>query len=352
MGGVLGMGEDNSSFNDVDTNEHTITPSDLYLLINEINQMVDNFIFKIESEDLLQNLGLEDYWLDIDDSLVNLISYFSPENQENYIFTLDLNIFFNKLKKIKMEFPSVLVEGSERKVKDKLQEILFQLNELETILSYKKSINDLAIIDEESKIKFDKLEDKLRKSDLLVDDLRNLKTHEIYNNEVGVFNKFARNYEMAFYILMGCSAFYFLGLTFYINEINLFFITIGFPEKIHGSLNYEFYVQKISLLILTTTIAAFLLKRSFMNRRLADEAYRTAKELDALPRYLEGMPEELRDKIRFDLAYKYFGNSVHHESYTGGENLMHENIKANTDFIKAVKDLSPKTEKTEKDKSE
>ena len=48
----------------------------------------------------------------------------------------------------------------------------------------------------------------------------------------------------------------------------------------------------------------------------------------------------MKEKIRFDLAYKYFGNGIHHESYTGGENLMHENMKANTDFIMAVKDLN------------
>ena len=88
-----------------------------------------------------------------------------------------------------------------------------------------------------------------------------------------------------------------------------------------------------------------------MNRRLADDAYRTAKELDALPRYMAGMPNEMKEKIRFDLAYKYFGNGIYHESYTGGENLMHENIKANTDFIKAIKDASaaiPENKKVEK----
>jgi len=52
------------------------------------------------------------------------------------------------------------------------------------------------------------------------------------------------------------------------------------------------------------------------------------------------MPDEMKEKLRFDLAYKYFGNGIHHDSYTGGENLMHENIKANTEFLKSVKDLS------------
>lgn len=341
------MNEENISLNGIDkNNDHMITPSDIYQLISEINQIVDDFIIRIESENTLKNQELEDYWLDIDDSLDNLKSYFSAETQENYILTLDLNMFLKKLKIIKINLSLNLSEDDGSKLIEKLQEILFQLNELETILSYKKSINDLAIIDEDSINKFRELEDKVRKSHLLIDDLRNLKVHEIYSNDVNVFNKFARKYEVAFYFLIGFSALYFLGLTFYISEINLHFITIEFPEKIHGNLNYEFYIQKISLLILTTTLAAFLLKRSFMNRRLADDAYRTSKELDALPRYMEGMPDEMKEKIRFDLAYKYFGNGIYHESYTSGENLMHENIKANTDFIKAVKEVP--TEMTEK----
>lgn len=175
--------------------------------------------------------------------------------------------------------------------------------------------------------------------------------HEIFKDDSNKFNKLARQYELAFYSVIAILVFYFLGLTFYINDFHFLFIEMGFPEKNHGKISPEFYIQKISLLVLSTTLAAFLLKRSFMNRKLADEAYRTAKELDALPRYMEGMSEEMKEKIRFDLAYKYFGNAIHHESYTGGENLMHENIKANTDFIKAVKDLTPKAEVPKADKA-
>lgn len=146
----------------------------------------------------------------------------------------------------------------------------------------------------------------------------------------------AKRYEIAFYFSLALLFLYFFG--WYI-EINTTIFKFKLAEQFYENHSTIFYIQKISLLILSTTLAAFLLKRSFINRRLADEAYRTAKELDALPRYMEGMPDEMKEKIRFDLAYKYFGNGIHHESYTGGENLMHENIKANTDFIKAVKDV-------------
>ncbi|WP_143222601.1 hypothetical protein [Acinetobacter silvestris] len=189
-----------------------------------------------------------------------------------------------------------------------------------------------------------KVEDQYKELALLSADYKHKDVHKIYENDAIGFKSLARRYEITFYTLIVILFLYFLGLTIYLPEINIFSIKISFPNKIHGNLSTEFYIQKFSLLILSTTLLAFLLKRSFMNRRLADDAYRTSKELIALPRYMKDLPQEMQDKIHFDLAYKYFGNGIHHESYTGGENLMHENIKANTDFIKAVKDLSPKAE--------
>lgn len=337
---------------DEDNIDGIVTPSEIYQCIREIDEIVSNFMIHLENEISLQNQNLEEYLLDIDDLLGDLSSFFAAETQENFILGLNLNKILVKLNIIKSYLSPIFKERNVDKLAEIFQEILFQLNEIETSLSYRKSINDISIISEDSTLKFKELEEKVNKSELLISDLRNLKVQEIYSNESANFYKFARNYEIAFYVLILFSFFYFLGLTFYVGEFNLYFITIEFPEKIHGILNYEFYIQKISFLILTTTLAAFLLKRSFMNRRLADDAYRTAKELDALPRYMEGMPDEMKEKVRFDLAYKYFGNSIHHQCYTDGENLMHENIKANTDFIKAVKDLSPKVQVPKEDKAQ
>lgn len=198
------------------------------------------------------------------------------------------------------------------------------------------------------------LEQSILQSKVLSDDLKNKKINEIFEDDSKRFKKIARIYEFLFYLVVLIAGLYFLGLTFYIVGFDAKYLSIGFPEKIHGNISAEFYIQKISFLVLSTTLAAFLLKRSFMNRRLADEAYRTAKELDALPRYMEGMPDEMKEKIRFDLAYKYFGNGIHHDSYTGGENLMHENIKANTEFVKVVKGVPNTTDesKADKDKNE
>lgn len=185
--------------------------------------------------------------------------------------------------------------------------------------------------------KVDEVKELVDQNKLLSEDLRNRTIHQIYDEDSNKFKKTARIYEIAFYILLLLLAFYLFGYHF---EINTQYLTFKLAEHFDDSNKTAFYIQKISLIILSSTLAAFLLKRSFMNRRLADEAYRTAKEIDGLPRYMVGLPEEMKEKIRFDLAYKYFGNGIHHESYTGGENLMHENMKANTDFIMAVKDLN------------
>lgn len=197
-------------------------------------------------------------------------------------------------------------------------------------------------------LKYFQVEEKLKEVNNLNEDLKNKEVHQIFEDDSEKFKTLARRYEIAFYLALAFLFLYFFGWYVEIDTANFKF---KFAEQFHGNHTPTFYVQKISLLILSTTLAAFLLKRSFMNRRLADDAYRTAKELDALPRYMEGMPDEMKEKIRFDLAYKYFGNGIHHESYTGGENLMHENIKANTDFIKAVKDLTPKVEVPKADKA-
>lgn len=199
--------------------------------------------------------------------------------------------------------------------------------------NYKRDANKLI---KELQDNQNELVHKIEQVDIINNDLKNKKVHEIFADDSENFKKLAKRYEVSFYIALAFLFLYFFG--WYV-EINTTFFKLKFAEQFYENHSTIFYIQKVSLLILSTTLAAFLLKRSFMNRRLADEAYRTAKELDALPRYMEGMPDEMKEKIRFDLAYKYFGNGIHHESYTGGENLMHENIKANTDFIKAVKDL-------------
>ncbi|WP_216070257.1 hypothetical protein [Acinetobacter soli] len=254
-------------------------------------------------------------------------------------------IFFNQTQ---IKSTTKVKEGEESPILIAIESYISSLvNNLGHIKSESSVVERLDLFTEEN----EKLNEKVQIIENSLDDLKNIELHKIFENDSEKFKKIALKYEFAFYIILLLLFFYFFG--WYI-EIDTEKFKFKFAEQFHGNHSATFYIQKISLLILSTTLAAFLLKRSFMNRRLADDAYRTAKELDALPRYVVGMPKEMKDKIRFDLAYKYFGNGIHHDSYTGGENLMHENIKANTEFVKLLKGESSTTDesKADKDKNE
>lgn len=335
-------------------NERMLVGVELIKDKNELTEQKNRFdtYFKTISRD--DNVNYHDHLfliIDLYKSVINLFEFITEDFIiDNILFDeasslknsirelkVEVDYFFNQ-DYIKKSIPRESTEDSATLVR--IEHILVQLinhwNGLRGNIAENDIVNELNSFRKEK----EKIDEEVNELKNVFEGWKNRDIYEIFKIDSDDFKKIARRYEMGFYSVILFSALYFLGLTIYINNIDLGFVKVSFPEKIHGNLSPEFYIQKISFLVLSTTLAAFFLKRSFMNRRLADEAFRTAKELDALPRYMEGMSDELKEKIRFDLAYKYFGNGIHHESYSGGENLMHENIKANTDFIKAVKDLN------------
>ncbi|MEJ5037724.1 hypothetical protein WH285_12380 [Acinetobacter johnsonii] len=347
------MGDSINNINTLtNTESNTITLSDIYTFLVDLEDTFEDLSFRMyEYQQEADNDKFEGYLEDIEDQFINLKSFFSAENESPYLYSLDFNWILRKLSKVNVNLNIINKKKDLDNLGEVIREIYFTLDEVVNNVEYRVGVFKINQLNADSIEKYRKLKENLNQSEVLLGALKNHEIHKIYDEESTKFQKIATKYEMSFYIVIIIMTFYFLGLTIYISDISFSFIHVGFPEKNNGKFSPEFYIQKISLLVLSTTLAAFLLKRSFMNRRLADAAYRTAKELDALPRYMEGMPEEMKEKIRFDLAYKYFGNGIHHESYTGGENLMHENIKANTDFIKAVKDLTPKVEVPKADKA-
>ena len=294
---------------DVNFYDHLFLIKDLYASANEKLQDLNESVIYYNS--LYDELGKIH---SIIDKLIPLVNGF---------FSQDFMI--NEISRDEEEDDKFLVR-IETYISD-LNKLLEQLESKDDILDQLSDFSD----------EKERLNEKIAELENVFEGWKNRDLFTIFEDDSEKFKKIARKYEIAFYMALAFLFLYFFGWYVEIDTANFKF---KFAEQFHGNHTATFYIQKISLLILSTTLAAFLLKRSFMNRRLADEAYRTAKELDALPRYMEGMPDEMKEKLRFDLAYKYFGNSIHHESYTGGENLMHENIKANTEFLKSVKDLS------------
>ncbi|MDA3440037.1 hypothetical protein MJ046_06745 [Acinetobacter bereziniae] len=333
-------------------NERMLIGAEIIKYKNKLStqkEKISNYLQSIDRED---DVNFYDHLYLINDSYSHAISYLRNLDEEIFLrspFYDDLSTIshiVNKLEELTKKFfsqekiknfPKVEV-GQESPILIAIESYISNLvNNLASLKNESTIVDRLDIFSEEN----EKLNEKVQIIENSLDDLKNIELHKIFENDSEIFKKIALKYEIAFYITLVFLFIYFFG--WYV-DIDISGFKFKFAEQFHGNHTPTFYVQKISLIILSTTLAAFLLKRSFMNRRLADDAYRTAKELDALPRYMAGMSNEMKEKIRFDLAYKYFGNGIHHDSYTSGENLMHENIKANTDFIKAVKDLPPKND--------
>ncbi len=328
-------------------NERMLIGVEVLKLVKRLENQKENLSDFLKSPNIKNDIELSKNVTRIHRFYIDVIAKLKHSENAIYIrspFYEDLDIIgsnINSLDSLISHYFNFKNEESEYIFKEPSNSPIFlsiesHLNNLINLLSSIR--NNMIISKELNKINEDKLklDEKVLNLETSLDDLKNIEIHTIFEENSNKFKKIARFYEGGFYIVIFFMFLYFFG---WFIDIETDKFKFKLAEQFHGAHTATFYLQKISLLILSTTLAAFLLKRSFMIRRLADEAYRTSKELDALPRYIAGLPTELKDKIRFDLAYKYFGNSIHHESYTGGENLMHENMKANTDFIKAVNDL-------------
>ncbi|TEU26361.1 hypothetical protein E2R16_14850 [Acinetobacter seifertii] len=265
------------------------------------------------------------------DSIINNLK----ENKNIVVSEFNLKFILVKVD-IVIRLIGSIHNSSSQEVWKKYDEIYSALMSIDNVLENIVNIQRSEELKVNSEKYFDSFSENINKSNILLNNLQNYLVHDVYDSEWRRFNKIAFRYEIAFYVVLILLAAYFFG--WYV-DLNTSILKFKFAEQFYSNHSAGFYIQKISLLILSTTLMAFLLKRSFMIRRLADESYRTAKELKAIAPFISSLPSEMKQKFRFDMGYKYFGNHINHESYTSGENLMHENIKANTDFIKAINDL-------------
>ncbi|MFW6765007.1 hypothetical protein ACODTQ_00865, partial [Acinetobacter pittii] len=293
--------------------------------------------------------------LDIDDQIENLKSdLLNAEDNTINVFELHSVYLERKLKSINIFIRSYIDKiNNKTELLEKLSDIYYMLEEITVFIDTHENFYRIQLLADSSSNSDNEIKKNLDSSKIIINHLRHDQTFKIYNGEADRFKRYAFNYEVTFYLLIVAMFVYFSGLTIYIPDFNIGNFNFGFPSKKVSSGNIVFYIQKVSVLVLSSTLAAFLLKRSFMNRELYQEAYRVAQELETLPSYIEPFSNEIKEKIRLDLAYKYFGreyNTGSNGNDKSSENSMAENIKANTEFLKALKDIS--ISKTDKGKSE
>lgn len=282
---------------------------------------------------------IDDLQYDIDDTLDSIDSLLTEAyDSENNFIIINQGTIKRKLNKILNIFGySDKLPNSRENLIEVLNSFFDAIREIEIYIESNLNFIKINKIHEEVVSKESQISKNVESSNTLINYLRQAESYKIYDVEARKFKKTARAYEFVFYFLIFCMFIYFSGITFYISDFNLFFVDLGFPPKIESN-NIYFYIQKVSILILSSTLAAFLLKRSFMNRELYQEAYRISKELNALPSYIESFSKEIQDKIRLDLAYKYFGRESAKNSNNDMSNLVADQMKTTTELVKVTTD--------------
>lgn len=151
------------------------------------------------------------------------------------------------------------------------------------------------------------------------------KTKEIYEQKYEDYKKTVEIYEL-YIMLLVC-----LSVTLVIAQL--------FAHGFFDSLNISNAVTiKLTIIALVATLFTYCFKQISFYRKIAEQAHQTYMELEALPQYLNLLPEEKQNEIRVDLAKRYFGQNLF-ESIREDPVSIQEQAKANAEVLKSTSAL-------------
>lgn len=154
-------------------------------------------------------------------------------------------------------------------------------------------------------------------------------TENIYNKAVERYRDLENQYRNYFYTGIGVILFLAIALLVFKQFLLLYF-----------SLNtIEFWVLKISILLVGVTLVSYFLKQSSHYQHLADQNYQTQVELQAYPSFMESIPSNEAASVRKELALKYFGRELDGSTHKDMSNLVSDQIKSTTEMVKATTDI-------------
>lgn len=153
----------------------------------------------------------------------------------------------------------------------------------------------------------------------------NAKTENIYNNAVIKYKKLEDGYRLKFYIAM--------GITLSVSVAIFLCKSIFVPNLLS---NLEFWILKISILVVGVTLVSYFIKQSSHYQTLADQNYQTQVELQAYPSFMESIPSNEAASVRKELALKYFGREIDSAAHKEMGNLVSDQMKSTTDMVKAT----------------
>lgn len=154
-------------------------------------------------------------------------------------------------------------------------------------------------------------------------------TENIYKNAVIKYQKFEKKYRKYFYRAIAIVLLLAVLLLLFKSKLISFL----------GISNTEFWVLKISLMIVGITLISYFLKQTSHYQKLADQNYQTQVELQAYPSFMESVPTNEAAVIRKELALKYFGKEIDGSTHKDMSNLISDQMKNTTEMIKATTDV-------------
>lgn len=153
----------------------------------------------------------------------------------------------------------------------------------------------------------------------------NALTENIYDAAVKKYKKLEESYRSYFY--WGISLLLLISICMFLMKTTLV------PTLVSS---IEFWVIKISVIVVGITLISYFLKQSSHYQRLADQNYQTQVELQAYPSFMESIPTEEAASVRKELALKYFGREIDGAAHKDMSNLISDQMKSTTDMVKAT----------------
>lgn len=180
-------------------------------------------------------------------------------------------------------------------------------------------------------------------------DLENAPIEIIYDNATTKYRKLERSYRWIFIISILLLPFITFKLVEFKKDIILYLTadsTIGI-----NAIQIEYWVIKLSIIVIGITLVTYFLKQSTHYQKLADQNYLTQLEIQAYPAFMNSVPPEQSIEVRKTLALRYFGREIDGSAHKDMSNLISDQMKCTTELIKAsaevVKGMSQQVAKTE-----
>ncbi|WP_252047881.1 hypothetical protein [Acinetobacter bereziniae] len=101
----------------------------------------------------------------------------------------------------------------------------------------------------------------------------------------------------------------------------------------------QFILFKLAILIVGLTLTTYFLRLSNFYQLRQEQAKQTKLELEAYPEYVSGLDKDVANKIREELALKYFGQELDRTASEKMGSIVQEQLSVGTELIRASTEL-------------